>query len=66
MPEYDTCFYWSGESCIFDDDCPHRGPGGECLADDEDLLTWEDYQQRLEITRHSAKLVQESSRSGKQ
>jgi len=45
MPEYDTCYYWSGETCIFEGECPHRGQDGECLADDEDLLTREDYLQ---------------------
>ena len=50
MPEYDTCFYWGGEACIFQFNCPHEGPDGECNADDEELLTWEDYQQNLQTS----------------
>jgi len=49
IPEYDTCYYWRGEACVFDGFCPHRGPERECLAEDKDLLTYEDYLQERQI-----------------
>lgn len=51
MPQYDTCYFWSGEACTFDGDCPHQGSNGECNADDDELLTYEDYLQMQESER---------------
>ncbi len=50
MTDFDTCYFLSGEGyCTFDDyydeECSHVGVNGSCLADDEDLLTYEDYLQ---------------------
>ena len=59
MPEFDTCYYWSGEACL-QDDCTHEGENGECLADDEDLLTWEDYKQ-MEKSKEMAKAIRHST-----
>jgi len=49
MPQYDTCWYDCEGLCYFEGNCSHKGEDGRCLADDEDLLTYEDYQQMKEI-----------------
>lgn len=53
MPTYDTCYYDSGGKCGAPHfmKCSHKAPDGACLADDEDLLTYEDYLQSLATTR---------------
>jgi len=52
MPQYDTCYFWGDEGCKFDGECPHRDEDYNCLADDEDLLTYEDFLQMKEIESH--------------
>lgn len=52
----DMCVYEDEDrKCTIEDDCSFRDSSGFCTAEDKDLLTYEDYQQRLEIARQSIK-----------
>jgi len=46
MIRHDMCYFEHEEGiCVFEDDCPHRDEDLHCLAEDQDLLTYEDYLQ---------------------
>jgi len=58
MPKYDTCYFDDGfGSCnlpsYLEESCSHCGEDRRCLADDEDLLTYEDFLQLRKVQSSS-------------
>jgi len=42
----DTCYFEGPHhQCTFEGNCPHRREDGICIAEDSELLTYEDYLQ---------------------